>query len=71
MLLIADGPWVRNEVTAALADSSILLLEEADPRRAAARVADDRPDAVIIDMQVGSMGGMAVSYAANTAGWSA
>jgi DNA-binding NarL/FixJ family response regulator len=59
LLLIADGPWVRNEVMAALADSSVLL-EETDPRRAAARVADDRPDAVIIDMQVGSMGGMAI-----------
>jgi DNA-binding response OmpR family regulator len=60
LLLIADGPWVRNEVVAALADSSVLLLEETDPRRTAARVADDRPDAVIIDMQVGSMGGMAI-----------
>jgi DNA-binding response OmpR family regulator len=59
LLLIADGPWVRNEVMAALADSSILL-EETDPRRAATRVADDHPDAVIIDMQVGSMGGMAI-----------
>ena len=59
LLLVADGPWVRNEVAAALADSSTLL-EESDPRRAVERMEDDNADAVIIDMQVGSMGGMAI-----------
>ena len=60
LLLVADGPWVRNEVAAALADSSTVLLEESDPRRAVERMEDDNADAVIIDMQVGSMGGMAI-----------
>ncbi len=60
LLLIADAPWVRNEVAAALSDSSIVLLDETDPYLAVRRVGEDQPDAVIIDMQVGSMGGMAI-----------
>ncbi len=60
LLLIADGPWVHNEVAAALSDSTTVLLEESDPRRAVERMEEDNPDAVIIDMQVGSMGGMAL-----------
>jgi DNA-binding response OmpR family regulator len=60
ILLVADDDWVRNDVEAALADPSVTLTVESDPRAAAALVRKETFDWAIIDMQVGSMGGMAI-----------
>lgn len=60
ILLVADADWVRNDVAAALSDPATTLTVEHDPRAAARRVAEQRFDAAIVDMQVGSMGGMAL-----------
>jgi DNA-binding response OmpR family regulator len=60
ILLVADAAWVHNEVRAALTQPGLTIVDETDPTRAAERVADLHADAVLIDMQVGSMGGMAV-----------
>jgi DNA-binding response OmpR family regulator len=59
-LLVADANWIVNDVQASLSrgDWEIEVLD--DPARAAARVEETRPDVVIVDLQVGSMGGMAV-----------
>jgi CheY-like chemotaxis protein len=59
VLLVADAPWVINEVRAALALGDWHLEELANPRVAADTVEERQPEAVIVDMQVGSMGGMA------------
>ncbi|MEX0757831.1 MAG: response regulator [Acidimicrobiia bacterium] len=60
ILLVADDDWVRNDVEASLSDGSITLTVESDPRAAAALVRDQTFDWAIVDMQVGSMGGMAI-----------
>jgi DNA-binding response OmpR family regulator len=63
ILVVADEPWVVNDVRAALADRRYSITEEHDPRSVAARVEVSAFDAVVVDMQVGSMGGMAVTRA--------
>lgn len=59
-LLIADVPWVVNDTHASLSlgDWSIEVLD--DPVQSSARVEEMDPDVVIVDLQVASMGGMAV-----------
>jgi len=59
-LLVADGSWVTNEVRSALSYGSWHVDTIADPRTAVERIGESRVDAVIIDMQVGSSGGMAI-----------
>lgn len=60
VLLVADAPWVINEVRSSLALGEWRLEELADPRVAGDVVEERQPEAVIVDMQVGSMGGMAI-----------
>ena len=60
VLLVADATWVANAVKAALTLGEWSIEELSDPRDALDRVAELSPDSVIVDMQVGSMGGMAV-----------
>lgn len=59
-LVVTDGSWVANEVRSALALGSWEIEEINDPTAVAPRLAESRVDAVIIDMQVGAKGGMAV-----------
>jgi len=59
-LVVADGSWVTNEVRSALSVGSWQIEEINDPRTVTDRLEESRVDAVIIDMQVGSKGGMAV-----------
>lgn len=51
---------MTNEVRAALSIGSWQIEEINDPRTVVDRVEESRVDAVIIDMQVGSAGGMAI-----------
>jgi DNA-binding response OmpR family regulator len=60
VLLVADELWVENQVRAALSSRSDLLLHESDPTAVADLVLEWRPDLVLVDLQVGTMGGMAV-----------
>ena len=59
MLLVADSAWVRNDVAAAL-PSSDWHVHHADPRVVVEAAQAHPPAVVVIDMQVSSMGGMAV-----------
>lgn len=59
-LVVADGSWVTNEVRSALSTGSWQIEEINDSRTVTDRLEESRVDAVIIDMQVGSKGGMAV-----------
>lgn len=61
VLLVADEPWIRNEALAALSDPGTVIREIADPRAVAKAVEEFEPDVVVIDLQVGSMGGMALA----------
>ena len=60
VLLVADAAWVVNEVKGALAlgDWEVETLD--DPRSVTDVITERSPEAVIVDLQVGSMGGMAV-----------
>jgi DNA-binding response OmpR family regulator len=60
VLVVADGSWVTNEVRSALSVGSFQIEEISDPRAVEERLTRSHLDAVIVDMQVGSMGGMAV-----------
>lgn len=60
VMLVADASWVTNEVRAGLSLGDWEIEEVNDPRLVTALTKETRPDAVIVDMQVGSMGGMAV-----------
>lgn len=61
LLVVADEPWVTNDVRASLADPALTIIELDDPRNVVAQVREHAIDLVIVDMQVGSMGGMAVT----------
>jgi len=63
ILVVADTPWVRSEVHAALTEPDTTIVDLDDPAAAAATVIRDEIDMVMVDMQVGSMGGMAVTRA--------
>jgi DNA-binding response OmpR family regulator len=60
VLVVSDGAWVANEVRSALAVGSWRIEEMNDPHAVTDRLAEGRVDAVVVDMQVGSKGGMAV-----------
>lgn len=59
-LLIADVGWVVNDVLATLPQGVWEVEVLDDPHQAASKVVELDPDVVIIDLQVKSMGGMAV-----------
>jgi len=63
ILVVADAPWVRNDVHAALSLPGYELRDHEDPRSLTTAVAELEPDAVLIDLQVASMGGMAMARA--------
>ncbi len=60
ILLVADSPWVINQTHAALGGSHDIVAV-GDPRHAETTLAEHSADVIIIDMQVGSMGGMALT----------
>jgi len=63
IVVVADATWVINDVLAALDDGRHTIHEVSDPRAVVATVHEVRPAAVVVDMQIGSMGGMAVTRA--------
>jgi len=63
VLLVADAAWIRNEAVAALSDPGTVIREIEDPRHAVQAATEFAPDVVVVDLQVGSMGGMAVARA--------
>ena len=59
-VVVSDGSWVVNEVRSALSVGSWEVEVLDDPRAIDDRLEHSRIDAVIVDMQIGSKGGMAV-----------
>lgn len=66
-LLVTDAPWVANDVEASLAVDNWDITKLDDPKLAAEAAAHILPEAVIVDMQVKSMGGMAIIRAIRSA----
>lgn len=60
ILVVADEAWVHQEVTAALAEARYQITAATDPSTVVDACRETGADAVITDLQVGAMGGMAV-----------
>lgn len=67
VLVVADVPWVRNAVHAALPGPEYALIDHEDPATAATTAVDAAVDVVLVDLQVKNMGGMAVARAVRDA----
>ena len=61
ILLATDADWVINEVSAALGGSDTSIVVCRDGRDVSPCVRQRTPDIAILDLQSGSMGGMAVT----------
>ena len=61
VLVVADTPWVTNDVHAALSLPGFELADHHDPRTLIDAVTAFEPDVAVIDLQVASMGGMAMT----------
>ena len=61
ILIATDAQWVLNEVHAALDSPSTTFEVVSNGRDVAAAVAERTPDIAILDLQVGTMGGMAIT----------
>jgi CheY-like chemotaxis protein len=63
VLLATDADWIVDEVTAALGGPDTSFTVCTDGRVVARVVGGRRPDVAVLDLQIGSMGGMAVTMA--------
>ena len=61
VLVVADEPWVRNEVHATLTTPEFTLVDHADSATAAETAVAEEADVLVVDLQVGAMGGMAIT----------
>ena len=61
ILLATDAEWIVDEITGALGDEGDTFTVCSDGRVVAQEVAARKPDLAICDLQIGSMGGMAVT----------
>ena len=61
VLVAADGQWIRDQVRTALASSSTEVVEVTRGQDVRAAVAEHAPDVVVLDMQIGNMGGVATA----------
>ena len=61
ILIATDAQWVLDEVQAALGSPSTTIQVVTNGRLVAPTVAERTPDIAILDLQVGSMGGMAIT----------
>ena len=61
IIVIADEAWTLNEVHSVLTEPDFELIDHGDPTTAQELLDSSDADVVIIDLQVASMGGMAVA----------
>jgi DNA-binding response OmpR family regulator len=61
ILVAADGSWVRDQVRGAFVAPGQDVVEVTRGQDVRAAVAAENPDLVILDMQIGNMGGVAVA----------
>ena len=61
VLVVSDSPNVREEVIASLPDSNITVRELTHGADVRPAVHSKKPDLVILDQQIGRMGGMATA----------
>jgi DNA-binding response OmpR family regulator len=61
ILLATDAQWIVEELTASLESTDVTLKAVSEGRSVLKTVTDELPDLVILDMQLGSMGGVAIA----------
>jgi DNA-binding response OmpR family regulator len=61
VVVAADGKWIRDQVRAALASSETEVVEVTSGQDVRGAVAEHAPDLVVLDMQIGNMGGVATA----------
>src|SRR6266516_2738255 len=61
ILVAADARWVREQVRASLVGRGQEVIEVARGQHVRDAVAEHHPDLVILDLQIGNMGGIAVA----------
>lgn len=61
ILVAADAKWVRDQVRAAFLGPSQVVVEVTRGQDVRAKFGEVEPDLVILDMQIGNMGGIAVA----------
>ena len=61
ILLATDADWIVDEVTNALGGPDVTFTVCRDGRVVADQVVERHPDLAVLDLQIGSMGGMAVT----------
>jgi len=59
VLVVSDSEKVRNEVVSAIVDPSTIVRELTRGKEVRDSVGDEPPDLVVLDQQIGKMGGMA------------
>ena len=61
VLVASDAAWVRDQVKAALVGPNFQVVEVSRGQDVRDAVAREEPELVVVDLQIGNMGGMAVS----------
>ncbi len=61
ILVASDAQWVIDEVDAALGDSDTTIKAVGSGAEVRDEVEKSQPDLVVVDLQIGNMGGMAVA----------
>ena len=61
ILLATDADWIVDEITGALGGEGDTFVVCRDGRAVAGQVKENTPDLAILDLQIGTMGGMAVT----------
>jgi DNA-binding response OmpR family regulator len=61
IVVIADEAWARNEVHATLTEPDFVLIDHHDPATVGEILDEETPDCIVVDLQVASMGGMAIA----------
>ena len=61
VLIVSDDPHNRDRVHSVLSFDGNELIDHDDPRSAADRAAEESVDVAVVNLRVGSMGGMAIT----------
>ncbi len=61
ILIAAEAEWIRDQIRGAFVAPGQGVIEVTRGRDVGATVAAENPDLVILDMQIGNMGGVAVA----------
>jgi DNA-binding response OmpR family regulator len=63
VLLATDAPWIHEDVDAALTEGDTVVRRVHQGAEVLPAIDDAEPDLIVLDLQIGNMGGMAVCMA--------